>query len=122
MWIEFSIGAYEVDQEFVFNFRGLDDPVRIKESADLLLKKVLASKEFEEVEIVLGNKGTHSMRKFSVSFPRLNGFGKDETDLRAIWKGKGRKQDTYVDSTLPYPDAKVCAALCKGGPGHYRIK
>ena len=30
--------------------------------------------------------------------------------------------DTYADSTLPFPDAKVCAALCKGGPVHYKVR
>ena len=29
--------------------------------------------------------------------------------------------DTYVDTTIPYPDAKVAAALCVGGPIMYEF-
>ena len=31
-------------------------------------------------------------------------------------------QDRYAEVTVPWPDAKVAAALCKGGPVHYCVK
>ena len=31
-------------------------------------------------------------------------------------------QDGYVEVTVPWPDAKVAAALCKGKPIHYCVK
>ena len=31
-------------------------------------------------------------------------------------------QDGYAEVTVPWPDAKVAAALCKGGPVHYCVK
>ena len=120
--IEFSLKAYECGQKFVFNYRSLDCPITIKENADKILKKVLYPPEFQDVELVTGNKGTHSMWKFSTTFERRNGCGKDNVDIRARWKGKGRQQDTYVDSTLPVPDAKACATLCKQGPAHYKVR
>ena len=33
-----------------------------------------------------------------------------------------RQQDTYADTTIPFVDAKVAAALCKGGPVAYIVK
>ena len=121
-WLEFSVRAYGSGQKFVFNYRTLDCPIRIKENADKILKTVLSRPEFTNIELVTGKKGTHSMRKFATTFARRNGCNKDNVDLRARWKGKGRQQDTYADTTLPFPDAKVCAALCKGGPLHYRLR
>jgi hypothetical protein len=32
-----------------------------------------------------------------------------------------RQQDTYADTGIPYLDAKVSAALCKGGPIAYAV-
>ena len=121
-WIELSIGISGRGNQFIFNYRGSNDPITIKDNADAILKKVLKRPEFELVEIIQGSKGTHSMRKFATTFARRNGCNKDDTDLRARWKGKGRQQDDYSDTTLPYPDAKVCAALCKGGPVHYKVR
>ena len=44
---------------------------------------------------------------------------KDEKDIRGRWKGQGRVSDVYDDVELPYPDAKVAAILCGGGPCYY---
>ena len=62
------MGAYGVESEFVFNYRGAKQPVVIKVNADKLLKAVLASGKFELIELFVGNKGTHSMRKFAQTF------------------------------------------------------
>ena len=86
------------------------------------MKKVHSGPEFQDVELVTRNKGTHSMRRLSTTFARRNGCGKDNVGLRARWKGKGRQQDTYAESTMSFDDAKVCASLCKGGPVHYKVR
>ena len=64
----------------------------------------------------------HSLRKFETTFFRQNGCNKDDTDLCARWKGKGRHQDSYTDSTLLYPDARVWLAICKGVPVYYTVR
>ena len=71
---------------------------------------------------VLGNIGTHSIRKFAVQTCRMNGCSKDEVDVRGRWKSSTRIQDTYADTTIPYIDGKVATALCKGGPIAYVVK
>ena len=96
-WLEFSLKAYGCGKKFVFNYRSLDFPVTIKENAEKILKKVLSWPEFQDVELLTGNKGTHIMRKFSTTFVPRNGCRKDNVDLRARWKGKGRQQDMYAD-------------------------
>lgn len=62
-----------------------------------------------------GPLGTHSNRKFPATYARRQGCDKDDIDSRGRWR-KRRVQDRYVSSNLPYPDAKVAAALCVGGP------
>jgi hypothetical protein len=47
---------------------------------------------------------------------RACGIHKDEKDIGGCWKGKGRVSDAYNNVELPYPDAKVAAVLCGGGP------
>ena len=42
-------------------------------------------------------------------------------DSRGRWR-KRRVVDRYIDVNLPYPDAKVAAALCMGGPCKYVLK
>ena len=111
-WLEFCIDSNGTDSNFILNYRGLNDPFFIKTYADNQLKVILGRKEFEAVEHNNGNKGTHSMRKFAVTFARRNGCNKDDKDIRARWKGKGRQQDAYSDTTLPFPDAKVCEKIC----------
>ena len=74
---------------------------------------------------VLGNTGTHSLRKFAaVTYVRMPGFSKDKVDVRVRgrWKSSTRIQDTYADTTIPCIDGKVAAALCKGGPIAYVAK
>ena len=51
-----------------------------------------------------------------------NGCSKDDTDHRGWWNGDRRQQDKYADTTIPYVDAKVAAALCKGEPATYFLK
>ena len=47
---------------------------------------------------------------------------KDDVNIRRRWKLSTRQQDTYTDTTIPYLDSKVAAALCRGGPITYLVK
>jgi hypothetical protein len=42
--------------------------------------------------------------------------------LRGRWKSAARVADVYDDIELPYPDAKVAAMLCPGGPIKYKLR
>ena len=66
-------------------------------------------------------KGLHSIRKIAATRAKKCGCTKDEIDEQFRWKAK-RQQDTYVSTQIPYPDAKVCAALCKDGQINYHLK
>jgi hypothetical protein len=46
---------------------------------------------------------------------------KDDTDYRGRWKNTRRQHETYADTILAYVDAKVAAALCKGGVIAYLV-
>lgn len=46
---------------------------------------------------------------------------KDDTDYRGRWKNTRRQHETYADTSLAYVDAKVAAALCKGGVIAYLV-
>lgn len=49
-------------------------------------------------------------------------MGATNTDIQVRWRRKGRQHDDYTDSTLLYPDAKVCAALYKGVSFYYQMR
>lgn len=121
-WMEYALKKHGKG-DFLFNYKAKQCSIQIKESADSNLKRVLQHPDFHAVEVSVGNKGTHSIRKFATTYGRRNGCSKDDIDLRARWKGGQRRmQDGYASVTLPFPDAKVAAALCKGGPIHYNVK
>ncbi len=63
--------------------------------------------------------GSHNIRKYASTYCRACGIHKDEKDIRGCWKGKGCVSDVYDNVELPYPDAKVAAALCGAGPCIY---
>ena len=69
-----------------------------------------------------GPLGSHSVRKFASTWCRRSGASKEEKDYRGRWKKDRHVSDVYDDEELPYPDAKVAALLCVGGPCSYRIK
>jgi hypothetical protein len=120
LWLEYHCMLNPEENEFIFGIGGLTDPKSIKRKASDHLKKTFQSHEFNVVDE--GKKGTHSMRKFATTQARGNGCSKDDTDCRARWKGHKRQQDEYADVTIPYVDAKVAAALCKGGACTYMIR
>ena len=75
----------------------------------------------DSIIIIEGKRGTCSIRNMYTTRARRNGCSKDETDTRAIWK-KRRQQNSYTDTILSWPDAKVAADICKGGPIHYQVR
>ena len=86
------------------------------------MNKILNAEAFDEVmETAEELKGLHSIRKIAATRAKKNGCSKDEIDHRFRWKQK-KQQDKYVSTDVPYADAKVCGALCKGGPIHCHLK
>ena len=105
---------------FVFDIQ-TDSPKNAKNRAYRILRDdVWAKSEFEKV--VTGLIGTHSLRKYPSTHAQRNGCSRDDIDFRGRWKRHTRQVDTYIDVELPYPDAKVAAALCIGGACKYVIK
>ena len=90
-----------------------------KQLASSRFKSIVDDDDFEKA--TSGELGSHSTRKFAATFARRNGCSKDDVDARGRWKGRNRIVDLYIDSTIPYPDAKVAAALCVGGPIKYEL-
>ena len=91
-----------------------------KSVASQKLKEMFESDDF--VKESEGELGSHSTRKFAATFARRNGCSKDDVDARGRWKGNKRIVDSYIDSTIPYPDAKVAASLCVGGAIKYVLR
>ena len=94
---------------------------RTKDRASAIIKEVFESDEFV-LAIGMGNLGTHSIRKLPTTHARRNGCSRDDLDVRGRWKKAKRQVDTYIDVDLPFPDAKVAASLCIGGPIKYDFK
>ena len=121
-WLEYHLTIYPEPHELVFAIHGLSSPDSIKAHASYELNKIFKRDDFNRDSDAGSNIGTHSMRKFATTRARSSGCSKDDTDYRARWKGSKRQQDTYTNITIPFVDAKVAAALCKGGPCTYCIK
>ena len=102
-------------------------PEASKRRAGKLLKEVFESDEFKlrfgsdaSVSLDLW-LGSHSLRKSAATHARQNGCTRDEIDLRGRWKKKTRQVDVYIDTEVPYPDARVAGTLCVGGPILYQL-
>lgn len=80
-------------------------------------KRIVESEGFERVGD--SNLGTHSLRKLSATLARRLGCSRDDVDHRGRWKPDKRVSDRYIHVELPYPDAKVAAALCVDGACKY---
>jgi hypothetical protein len=78
---------------------------------------------FQRAEFQRG-LGTHSWRKHAATDCRGKGATQNELDIRGRWRSamKRRISDVYVDVELPYPDTKVAALLCIGGPCKYSVQ
>jgi hypothetical protein len=115
VWMESEIGAAN---QYLFGHADNAETTK-KFVSDVLSKDVWDAPGFHRV--VEGPLGTHSVRKFPTTHARRNGCSKDDVDSRGRWR-KRRMVDRYIDVNLPYPDAKVAAALCVGGPCKYVLK
>ncbi len=74
LWLEYHFELNPGENEFVFGYSGLDDPIRIKERLARQLKEILLSDSFMSVRA--GLLGTHSVRKMAVTFARGTGCTK----------------------------------------------
>lgn len=99
-------------------FGDKDDPDRNKAFLQDTWKEVWDGDEF--IPLAEGPIGGHSRRKQPATYARRQGCDKDDIDSRGRWR-KRRVQDRYVSANLPFPDAKVAAALCVGGPCKYEL-
>lgn len=93
------------------------------QSARSILLSVIESPDFQlDPSAGNGNVGTHSLRKLASTYARQMGCSKDDVSARGRWKRAQQIVDRYIDVSLPYPDAKVAAALCVGGPVKYGFR
>jgi len=74
LWLEYRFEFLPKDNEFVFCIDGCDDPEAIKDKIRKILVSVLKRDEF--IVRADGLLGTHSTRKYAVTFCRGNGCSK----------------------------------------------
>ena len=99
-----------LENDWVFPL-GTDNPWNAKNKAYRILRdEVWSGSEFNKLGII-GLIGTHSLRKYPSTHARRNGCSRDDIDFRGRWKRHTKQVGTYIDVDLPYPDAKVAAAL-----------
>ena len=89
--------------------------------------KILSDEDFEssfsDGRTSIGSVlGFPSLRKCAATHIKHNGCSRDENDLKGKWKHLKTHMDTYLDISVPYPVATVCAALCNGGAIMYDIR
>ena len=125
LWLEvyFENYSYAMDSPYLFAFSA---DCRIPEggtNCKNALKYILMSNIFKNSNLRLDDNdclGSHSLRKFGATRARRCGVSKDEKDTRGRWKCR-RVSDVYEDIELPWPDLKVAASLCIGGPCKYKV-
>jgi hypothetical protein len=74
LWLEYRFASHPEQNEFIFCLDGFEDPIRIKEKVRKVLSMVLNDDQFQARD--LGLLGSHSIRKFAVTFARGNGCSK----------------------------------------------
>ena len=114
--LETWLASVGMECEFLFGIGGDNNPERTSDNVQKYLAKLLKRQDFNRVRG--GHLGTHSIRKMGATMGRLSNFV-DDVETRGRWKNSRRMVNTYIGSTLPYPDAKVAAALSRGGPVTY---
>ena len=107
---------------YVFSLGGNNErgAKRTKDQAYTAIREIFESDSF--IKSSGGNLGTHSLRKLPATYARRNGCRRDDIDVRGRWKKNTRQVDTYIDPSLPYPDAKVASVLCIGGAIKYMLR
>ena len=95
---------------------------------DRLKKVVWCNPQFNDIQPELddaedGGIGIHSNQKFAANFTSRSGCTSEEVEICGRWKvTRGRVVFIYIGIKKAYEDAKVCAALCCGGPVKYALK
>lgn len=56
-----------------------------------------------------------------VHHANIPAYFEDDCDTRGRWRNSRRQHETYADTSIPFVDAKVAAAVCKGGPIAYVV-
>ena len=74
LWLEYRFENNPEENEFIFCIDGEDDPLRIKDRLRDILTSITGRDDF--IVRDLGPTGSHSIRKFSVTFGRGNGCSK----------------------------------------------
>lgn len=126
LWLEIFIGTNPAGLLTPYIFAFSDDILVPKggHKSKGLVQSIFRSSIFNRPEFApeKGLLGSHSIRKYASTETRKRGATKDEKDLRGRWKRRSRVSDVYDDVELPFPDAKVAALLCIGGPCKYQLK
>lgn len=109
-----------IQENNVFLFGHTGDANRNKAFISSTLNAVWGMDQFERQ----GDEpiGSHSIRKFATTKARQSGCSRDDVEDRARWRRQTRISTRYTDVRLPYPDARVAAALCVGGPIKYAVR
>jgi len=96
---------------FLFGETNADDePMRTNDNCGNHLKRTWKSDEFKAMaELVRGSIGTHSIRKFAVTWAGEHGCSDPEVETRGCWKGSknGRIVNLCIKD-VPHADGKVC--------------
>ena len=118
--LETWLGCKSADDKFLFGL--CETPECSKDYVGRILRdEILAGVTFKPDKT--GALGSHSIRKLASSQAANNLCSDVEISQRGHWKLGGKKMvHTYIDSTLPYPDAKVAGELALGGPVKYVLK
>ena len=66
LWLEFHLEHNPEDNEFLFGYDGLDNPIRIKERLSCFMHDTMSRDSFQLDSP--GLVGTHSVRKCAVTF------------------------------------------------------
>ena len=74
IWLEYHYTVNPGENEFIFTYKGLDDPIRVKERLSSVLEDTLRDTDFNLD--MPGLIGTHSIRMMTVTFARGNGCSK----------------------------------------------
>lgn len=105
---------------YLFSFSGDHSvPAGGRKAKDLVTNKL--SKIFKEDKYYKGKGtfGSHSIRKYAVTYCRNTGVVKDDYEYRGRWRDSRRVTATYEHTSLPFIDAKGCFSLCQGGACNY---
>ncbi len=56
-----------------------------------------------------------------MTYAPQNGCSRDDINVRGHWKQWKLQDNMYLDTAIPYPDAKVAVSLCVGGAIKYEL-